>query len=47
MIEALINTIDSKSDFEDELFFSILETNDAIEKVQIIEKVRSKCKEVM
>lgn len=46
MIEALINKIDSKADFEDELFFQILETADTLQKAQTIEKVRQKCKEV-
>lgn len=46
MIEALINKIDSKAEFEDELFFQILETTDTLQKAQTIEKVRQKCKEV-
>ena len=46
MIEALINKIDSKADFEDELFFQILETTDTLQKAQTIEKVRQQCKEV-
>lgn len=45
-LESLIAQIDEKSDFEDELFFQILETTDVLEKAQIIEKVRRKCKEV-
>ena len=44
--EALINQIDEKSDFEDEIFFQILETEDILERTQFIEAVRRKCKEV-
>lgn len=46
LIEALINQIDEKSEFEDELFYRILEANDSLEKAQAIEKVRQKCREV-
>lgn len=46
MIELLINKIDEKTEFEDELFISIVTLEDVIEKAQAIEKVRSKCKRV-
>ena len=46
LIEALINQIDRKTEFEDELFFRILEATDELEKAQAIEKVRQKCREV-
>lgn len=46
LIEALINKIDRKTEFEDELFYRILEATDSLEKAQAIEKVRQKCREV-
>ena len=45
-LQKLIDCIDSDTDFEDELFFQILETEDSLEKAQAIEAVRRKYKEV-
>lgn len=37
--------LNKSDDIPDELFLTILETNDELEKVQIVEKTRKKCKE--
>ena len=46
MKEILIEEINKKDKFNDELFLSILETTDVLEKAQFIEEVRRKCQEV-
>ena len=42
MKEILIEEINKKDKFNDELFLSILETTDVLEKAQFIEEVRRK-----
>ena len=46
MKEILIEEINKKDKLNDELFLSILETTDVLEKAQFIEEVRRKCQEV-
>ena len=46
MLEELINSLNKKDDIPDELFLRILETEDELEKTQIIEKIKRKCKEL-
>ena len=46
MKEILIEEINKKDKFNDELFLSILETTDVLEKAQFIEEVRRKCQDV-
>ena len=46
MKENLIDSINCEDDFQDELFFTIVETTDVLEKAQFIEAVRRKCQKV-
>ena len=46
MLEELLNSLNKSDDIPDELFLIILETEDELEKTQIIEKVKRKCKEL-
>ncbi|MDE6182473.1 MAG: DUF927 domain-containing protein [Eubacteriales bacterium] len=46
MLEELINSLNKKDDIPDELFLTILETEDELEKIQLIEKIKRKCKEL-
>ena len=46
MKENLIEAINCEDDFQDELFFTIVETTDVLEKAQFIEAVRRKCQKV-
>ena len=44
--ESLIDKINRDCEFNNELFFAILETTDVLERAQFIETVRRKCQEV-
>lgn len=46
MKENLIDSINCEDDFQDEIFFTIVETTDVLEKAQFIEAVRRKCQKV-
>ena len=46
MRENLLAGINPYDDFSDELFFNILETDDVLERAQLIESIRRKCQEV-
>ena len=46
MKENLINSIEKTGKFSDELFLQIIETTDVLERAELIENARTKCKEV-
>lgn len=46
MKENLINSIEKTGKFSDELFLEIIETTDVLERAELIENARTKCKEV-
>lgn len=46
MWDKLIDNIDEDTEFSDDLFFEILETADVLEKAQLLERIRKKCKKV-
>ena len=46
MIDEYIALINKADDIPDELFLTIIETSDELEKIQIVEKTRRKCKEL-
>lgn len=42
-LQKLIDSIDSDTDFEDELFFRLVETTDVLENAQLLAKIEKKC----
>ena len=44
MWDKLIDDIDEDTEFQNDLFFEILETTDVLEKAQLLERIRKKCK---
>ena len=45
-LQKLIDSIDSDTDFADEIFFRLMETTDALENAQLLAKIQRKCDEV-
>ena len=39
-LQKLIDSIDSDTDFSDEIFFRLMETNDVLENAQLLAKVK-------
>ena len=45
-LQKLIDSIDSDTDFSDEIFFRLEETSDVLENAQLLAKIQRKCDEV-
>ena len=45
-LQKLIDSIDSDTDFSDEIFFRLVETTDVLENAQLLAKIQRKCDEV-